>query len=269
MSAKPPKTALQELLQRRGSTLPRYETRRVGGEDHAPLFSSRVRVDGLETIVDGVGSSKRAAEACAAEMALRLLRSVGATERVRRSAWTVEESASVRPITPPLAPDAPADAEEVAASPIMPPLADERVVLWIDGENLPRDLARTVTSWPDASLAVRCVVGPRHALAAEDHAHAADVVVAQTLHRDGADVALAMLVARALLLDAVMERVRVHVVATGDHFGAALVDLVRSNVLGLYFPSGSPWRCCVHHAATSRDVTRLLRRYLGSPIHSA
>lgn len=63
------KTALQELVQSRGSGLPRYREVARSGPDHLPLFTVEVTVDGAEP-VRGQGASKRAAERAAAEAML-------------------------------------------------------------------------------------------------------------------------------------------------------------------------------------------------------
>ena len=64
--AKDPKTALQELLQGRKLSLPRYAVVRTEGEAHDQTFVVECRVEGLETTATGQGASRRAAEQAAA-----------------------------------------------------------------------------------------------------------------------------------------------------------------------------------------------------------
>ena len=64
------KTALQEWVQERTRTLPRYRVEDRTGPDHAPRFVIRVEVEGLDPTV-GEGTSKRIAEQAAAEAMLR------------------------------------------------------------------------------------------------------------------------------------------------------------------------------------------------------
>jgi len=59
------KSALQEWAQGRGLALPRYVETARKGPDHAPHFTSRVEIEGLEP-ESGEGPSKRAAEQAAA-----------------------------------------------------------------------------------------------------------------------------------------------------------------------------------------------------------
>lgn len=69
---KPPmdvKTALQELVQRKGGGLPRYQEISRSGPDHQPVFTVEVTVDGAAP-ARGQGASKRAAERAAAEALL-------------------------------------------------------------------------------------------------------------------------------------------------------------------------------------------------------
>lgn len=63
------KSALQEWAQSRGLPLPRYVEVERQGPDHAPSFTSEVRIDGVESAT-GQGTSKRAAEQSAASALL-------------------------------------------------------------------------------------------------------------------------------------------------------------------------------------------------------
>jgi ribonuclease-3 len=64
------KTALQEWAQARGLSLPVYREIQREGPDHAPKFTSEVRVTGRKQVeartAEGRGASKRAAEQAAA-----------------------------------------------------------------------------------------------------------------------------------------------------------------------------------------------------------
>lgn len=71
MAAADPKTALQELTQARLGTTPRYEDA-AAGPAHSRTFTSRVLVAG-RLLGEGIGSSKKAAQRAAAEIALSVL----------------------------------------------------------------------------------------------------------------------------------------------------------------------------------------------------
>jgi ribonuclease-3 len=64
------KTRLQEYLQSRSLTLPRYVILGIEGEDHAQTFTVSCEVPGLALRVEGGGSSRRRAEQQAAERML-------------------------------------------------------------------------------------------------------------------------------------------------------------------------------------------------------
>lgn len=70
------KTRLQEYLQSRGLTLPRYRVERVEGEAHAQIFHVTCEVPVLGLSAEGRGSSRRRAEQEAAE---RILAAVDAS----------------------------------------------------------------------------------------------------------------------------------------------------------------------------------------------
>lgn len=66
---RPPKSILQEFVQRDGAPAPVYVLLSKRGPDHAPVFESAVLVAG-EEIARGTGSSKQQAETAAAEAAI-------------------------------------------------------------------------------------------------------------------------------------------------------------------------------------------------------
>jgi ribonuclease-3 len=64
------KTRLQEYLQSRGLSLPRYRVERVEGEAHAQTFHVTCEVPAMRLSAEGCGSSRRRAEQEAAERIL-------------------------------------------------------------------------------------------------------------------------------------------------------------------------------------------------------
>lgn len=66
------KTLLQEWTQARNGSLPRYDIVGTSGPEHDRIYECVVRVDGVE-IARGSGTSRRAAEAAAAEAAIDIL----------------------------------------------------------------------------------------------------------------------------------------------------------------------------------------------------
>ncbi len=70
---KDPKTRLQEYLQGLSRPLPDYEVIATQGMAHNQTFKVACRIEGLQDVVYGGGSSRRKAEQVAAEAALKLL----------------------------------------------------------------------------------------------------------------------------------------------------------------------------------------------------
>lgn len=75
------KTRLQEHLQSRGLSLPRYRVERVEGEAHAQTFYVACDVPALRLSAQGTGSSRRRAEQEAAE---RILKSLDSGEELQK-----------------------------------------------------------------------------------------------------------------------------------------------------------------------------------------
>ncbi len=71
---KDPKTRLQEYLQGRRLSLPKYELVATAGEAHAQNFRVACEIPPLKLRTEGTGSSRRAAEQMAAERALEAIK---------------------------------------------------------------------------------------------------------------------------------------------------------------------------------------------------
>ena len=67
------KTRLQELLQSRKQSLPRYELLSIEGSDHQQQFTVECQIEHLQQGFKGVASNRREAEQIAAEAALELM----------------------------------------------------------------------------------------------------------------------------------------------------------------------------------------------------
>ena len=68
------KTELQEYLQRKGITLPKYQVHNVTGPSHEQIFTISCSVEALKKTEMAQGSNKRIAEQAAAERVLNLLK---------------------------------------------------------------------------------------------------------------------------------------------------------------------------------------------------
>ncbi|MGB1271331.1 MAG: putative dsRNA-binding protein, partial [Endozoicomonas sp.] len=70
---KDPKTRLQEYLQARQKSLPKYQVTDISGEAHDQVFTVVCALDCLDEPSSGEGSSRRGAEQQAARNALKQL----------------------------------------------------------------------------------------------------------------------------------------------------------------------------------------------------
>ncbi|ABE56045.1 RNAse III [Shewanella denitrificans OS217] len=73
INQKDPKTILQEYLQGYKKPLPDYQVVQVDGEAHDQTFTVECRIQDLDEVVTGVGSSRRKAEQLAAAQILELI----------------------------------------------------------------------------------------------------------------------------------------------------------------------------------------------------
>lgn len=73
ISEKDAKTRLQELLQSKKLTLPKYVVTELEGKDHEQQFTVSCKVDLYDKVIKGQGSSRREAEQQAAEFILEKL----------------------------------------------------------------------------------------------------------------------------------------------------------------------------------------------------
>lgn len=66
-----PVSHLQEIVQAKSKTLPKYQTSRSGGNEHEPIFTSVIEIDGQRYAANG--SSKKQAQKLAAQHAIDVI----------------------------------------------------------------------------------------------------------------------------------------------------------------------------------------------------
>lgn len=66
-----PVSHLQEIVQAKSKTLPKYQTSRTGGNEHEPIFTSVIEIDGQRYAASG--TSKKQAQKLAAQHAIDLI----------------------------------------------------------------------------------------------------------------------------------------------------------------------------------------------------
>ncbi len=70
---KDPKTRLQEFLQSRRLSLPKYQVLKIDGVDHQQIFTVQCYIEGIDKNLQAQGKSRRKAEQEVAEKAIQLL----------------------------------------------------------------------------------------------------------------------------------------------------------------------------------------------------
>ena len=88
-----PKSQLQERIQARGGSSPRYRIVKVEGPDHERVFTAAAEADG-ELLGEGCGRSKKLAEQAAARAALEALLSESREPRESRESRESDEAAA-------------------------------------------------------------------------------------------------------------------------------------------------------------------------------
>lgn len=185
------KNRLQEYFQKQGKPLPQYETVRVDGTDHRPVWQSCVHLyDGKKYIGDP-DISKTKAEISAAENALMEIES--------------SKTSILRGIT-------------------------ERTVLLVDVENMPNFIDEVVKEI--TGLRIYAFIGEHHCLANKIYPAGVIKVLSPSTRSDGTDTC--MQVYTGFLLGS-QDYYNRYLIATRDHYGSALIDMITSNI-GFWIP---------------------------------
>lgn len=215
------KNKLQEYFQKRQLSLPEYrdwQQSDEGTQNVALCWYSIVTLrDGRE--MSGMGRSKVAAQQEAAKKALTLLK----TELRNNRAET--KAAMLEPIT--LREDTlnlnwPTEQTPTAKEVL---IFDEPTALLVDLENLPKIVDELP---PTLGLDVYVFVGKHHPLADKEFNRPVIRIVSPSTRRDGTDTCMQVYVGM-LLTQCKYEH---YIIATMDHYGAALVEMIQSNTLG-------------------------------------
>ena len=186
------KNLLQELCQRQGHDLPIYHSTQMG-PPHQPKWSSTVFLTSRSAKFFGDEcSTKKSAETNAADKALKALSS--STVSTLELIPTVEIKKSV--------------------------------CLMVDVENLPKLISQLpIVKGP---WTIYAFVGKHHPLASVDYNSEVSVVLSPSSHQDGTDTC--MQVYTGMLLTLICHEL--YLIATRDHFGAALVEMIKTTGFG-------------------------------------
>lgn len=184
------KNILQEYFQKQKRPFPKYNTVRVGGPDHKPIWQSTIELDTGEKYIGAANISKTKTEISAAEKALLV---VGELNKI------LSEKEQLH---------------------IMP----ERSVLLVDVENMPKfidEVNRKITG-----LQIYAFVGEHHHLAEKDFPSEVIKILSPSTRPDGADTCMQVFVGYLLAYD----KYDNFYIATRDHYGSALAEMITSNI---------------------------------------
>lgn len=186
------KNQLQEIYQKKGVESPIYETTRVGGEAHTPEFRSTVTLHDDHKFESDIFSKKKDAEKNAAAKALLYVQGiVEKEEKAERKEFILRED----------------------------------VDIFLDMENKPligEKIDKYIFSSGEGEIKLQFFASSGHPTLRRIYERA-EVIETPTAHKDGADVHIACALAR---LDD--NRAYNQIVITGDHFGYALVDIMKN-----------------------------------------
>lgn len=204
-----PKNTLQEFCVKNKHSIPSYDTKKVGGTPHAPEWLSYVTIvmkkegkDQSITVPGDVSMSKTEAEKTAATC---MLTSLGVAEDPL-PIDEVEKDMSLGTL-PPSVPEEPG------------------MAILIDVENIPNMIFSAVTlkqKYPKANITIFACVGQHHHSAKKDFGRRVKKVVVPTTRKDGVDTFIQMYAGH-LMRGTEFDS---FAIATGDHFGHALVELI-------------------------------------------
>lgn len=218
------KNILQEYFQKRQLSLPIYNTYQSGSINIR--WNSTVTLDDGRS-ASGSASSKVAAEQLAAQEALNLL-----SRSKHRNIRTVtnESSRSRNSNIFPISQEIPQLGQQIQKIKVTEQsddiiIFDEPTALLVDLENLPKivdELPLTI------GLDIYVFVGEHHSLVDKVFNRPVIRIVSPSTRKDGTDTC--MQVYTGMLLT--QQKYEEYLVATIDHYGAALIEMIENNTLG-------------------------------------
>lgn len=225
---KQPKSELQELLQKQGTPVPKYDTCRTGGDDHEPTFVSKVSFmcNGVLSYFTSEGSSKQTAETNAASKALEYAKAFDQLDQPKKAEFEGLSDIFEPAVKPFLKAPQHFDTESV------------RICCVIDAENLHK--------FPDhigqfaGKADFYAVIGEHHHLV-EKSFPGATKLITPTSASNGSDTFIQMLVGSFLT----SERYDCYLIATRDRFAVALIDIIKNG--------STLWKPCKAFQVTRKE----------------
>lgn len=197
------KNILQEYFQIRHLPLPKYHTVRYGGSDHQPLWRSKIIFWNNQTredqeIIGDVAGSKIKAEISVAHILLHLL----SQNKILYSNPLISPENINKKIK-----------------------VNERTALFVDVENLPK-FAEEASATTE-NITIYAFIGYHHCLSEKVFPDNIIKVLSPSTRSDGSDTCMQVHIG--FLLS--QNKYDTYLIATRDHYGSALVDMITSDTL--------------------------------------
>lgn len=252
------KNTLQELFQRKQLPLPIYNSERVGGTDHSPLWKSTVILYDGQKFQGNLSSNKSNADISAADIALSHVKSNGQQTRLPQIISnhpsnnftpivpSILSEINLSNIGPPILPnvnftiDSSIKVEKDVANQLVSPLLSDLIngvnqismsegastAILVDVENLPKFI--DAISNKLHNYAVYAFIGEHHCLSEKEYPPGIIKITSPSTRSDGTDTCMqvytGMLLAREIYDS--------YIIATRDHYGSSLVEMISSPGLG-------------------------------------
>lgn len=244
------KNILQEVFQRKQLSLPIYNSDRVGGIQHSPLWRSTVTLYNGQSFQGDICNNKSKADISAADAALVHLKS---NNKQGINLFPVVTTNTINPVVPIITTDIPF---ENVVAPIVPInnfakefIPIDRIGNFASEEyNLDNNIEGTVLSHKSAILVdvenlpkfidaisnklhnyiVYAFIGEHHCLSEKEYPPGVIKITSPSTRSDGTDTC--MQVYTGMLLS--QEKYESYIIATRDHYGSTLVEMISSPGLG-------------------------------------
>lgn len=194
------KNLLQEYYQKKGLPLPTYETKRIGGSDHSPLFISTVITSDDLIIDSSPKNTRKKSELDAANKAYEVVKT--------KSKLSDESTMSKLSIK----------SNNENNKKII-----DNVIIYIDIENKPNSAGNILNEY---SIEIIGFVSRRHPIAENINDYPCKVIIIPTIVKNGADIGMCMYIANNL-----PSKDKTIILLTNDNFGLAANDYL-NNFLG-------------------------------------
>lgn len=226
-----PKNFLQEYYQKRQLDIPKYKSKQVGGDDHTPKWQSKVILSNGKKFIGNISTNKSKAEMSAAEKALSELSSnnngKNAINTKKNNNSNFNKSIGKPDKISNIKRNINIEKNTITHGNCS---VSDRTVLIIDVENLHNFVDEVCAEIE--GLDIYAFIGCHHSLVAKKvFPHGVKRILVPSTRSDGSDTCIQVYVGYWLA----QNKYDTYLIATRDHFGSSLVDMITSD------SSDLPW----------------------------